>query len=163
MARSGAFGKRGKFLGAGIAVLAVLSLLLYYGVASGTDFVRTDRLWSFEASAKILVLGLSIAVIVYLGISLLKNRLSLRRYTLLAWSWFVVFFLFAGLTGALFPQKIPRDIHWRIRLYRPKVSGCKRNAAKRHAANSARAVQTPYTVAFAIARRFSASPSGILP
>ena len=102
MARSGAFGKRGKFLGAGIAVLAVLSLLLYYGVASGTDFVRTDRLWSFEASAKILVLGLSIAVIVYLGISLLKNRLSLRRYTLLAWSWFVVFFLFAGLFAILF-------------------------------------------------------------
>ena len=103
MARSGAFGKRGKFLGAGIAVLAVLSLLLYYGVASGTDFVRTDRLWSFEASAKILVLGLSIAVIVYLGISLLKNRLSLRRYTLLAWSWFVVFFLFAGLFAIAFP------------------------------------------------------------
>lgn len=69
----------------------------------------------------------------------------------------------AGLTGALFPQKIPRDIHWRIRLYRPKVSGCKRNAAKRHAASNAMVVQMPYTVAFAIARRFSASPSGILP
>lgn len=103
MARSGAFGKRGKFLGAGIAVLAVLSLLLYYGVASGTDFVRTDRLWSFEASAKILVLGLSIAVIVYLGISLLKNRLSLRRYTLLAWSWFVVFFPFRRFVCNPFP------------------------------------------------------------
>ena len=69
----------------------------------------------------------------------------------------------AGLTGALFPQKIPRDIHWRTRPYRPKVSGCKRNAAKRHAASNAMVVQMPYTVAFAIARRFSASPSGILP
>ena len=104
MARSGAFGKKGKFLGAGIAVLAVLSLLLYYGVASGTDFVRTDRLWSFESSAKILALGLSVAVIVYLGIDLLKNQLSLRRYTLLAWGWFVIFLLFAGLFAVVFPS-----------------------------------------------------------
>ena len=104
MARSGAFGKKGKFLGAGIAVLAVLSLLLYYGVASGTDFVRTDRLWSFESSAKILALGLSVAVIVYLGLDLLKNQLSLRRYTLLAWGWFVIFLLFAGLFAVVFPS-----------------------------------------------------------
>ena len=73
-----------------------------------------------------------------------------------------------GATGCRFDwsaacKKNCYGIPWRIRPYRPKVSGCKRNAAKRHAASSARAVQTPYTVAFAIARRFSASPSGILP
>ncbi|WP_411655040.1 hypothetical protein [Anaeromassilibacillus sp. SJQ-1] len=106
MARSGAFGKKGKFLGAGIAVLAVLSMILYYGVASGTDFFCTDRPWSFEPRAKILVLGLSIAMIVYLGIYLLKNQLSLRRYTLLAWGWFVIFLLFAGLFAVVFPSSV---------------------------------------------------------
>ena len=57
--------KRKSSRGREIVILAVLSLLLYYGVASGTDFVRTDRLWRFESSEKILVLGLSITMIVY--------------------------------------------------------------------------------------------------
>ena len=40
-----------------IVILAVLSMILYYGVAMDTDFARTDRLWRFESSEKNPCLG----------------------------------------------------------------------------------------------------------